>query len=77
VFFFGGRESHELVICVFISTLLGRNAAAGGHLKVLKYLRSDEHTPPCPWNAETLKAASFGGHFVCYNWAKENGCPTK
>ncbi len=44
---------------------------------MLKYLRSAQHEEPCPWDTDTLKSAAFGGHFDCYNWAKQNGCPAE
>ena len=35
-------------------------AAAGGHLGVLEWARSQE--PPCPWNGRTCSEAAMGGH---------------
>ena len=49
------------------------NAAKGGHLDVLKWLRSQD--PPCPWNKETCRYAALSGHLDVLKWLIDNGCP--
>ena len=47
------------------------NAAMGGHLDVLKWLREGG----CPWDESTTYAASEGGHLGVLKYAHESGCP--
>jgi hypothetical protein len=50
------------------------NAAAGGHLEVLKWLREEG----CPWDADACAcAARGGGQMEVLRWARANGCPWK
>jgi hypothetical protein len=46
-------------------------AARGGHLTVLKYLRSIQ----CPWGNYTCAYAAKNGHLDVLQWCHENGCP--
>ena len=48
-----------------------RRAAFGGHLDVLKYLRSQG----CPWDSWTCDWAAQKGHLKVLKWARHNGCP--
>lgn len=45
-------------------------AARGGHLEILKWLRS----LGCPWDGFTTRAAALGGHKEVYDWVVEHGC---
>ena len=47
------------------------DAALGGHLDSLKYLRSQG----CPWDSDTCANAAFGGHLEVLQWARAQGCP--
>jgi hypothetical protein len=51
------------------------DAAIGGHLEVLKWLRANG----CPWGGEdvptALQAAEQRGHEHIVEWARANGCP--
>ena len=49
------------------------NAADGGHLEVLQYLRSGE--TPCKWDNRTCLQAAKRGHLRVLHWALANGCP--
>ena len=46
-------------------------AAAGGHLKVLKYLRDEGFA----WDNVVTLEASYHGHKHILQYAKDNGCP--
>ena len=46
-------------------------AAMGGHLEVLKWLRSKGF----PLDEETVTAAAKGGHLDVMQWAIDSGCP--
>mmetsp|Transcript_18564 Transcript_18564/g.36984 ORF Transcript_18564/g.36984 Transcript_18564/m.36984 type:complete len:233 (-) Transcript_18564:40-738(-) len=46
-------------------------AAAGGQLRVLRWLRGRG----CPWDWRTCSQAAKGGHFAVLRWAREQGCP--
>ena len=50
-------------------------AARGGHLEVLKWLRSQDD--PCPWDEETCYCAALGGHLEVLHWlrSQEDPCP--
>jgi len=50
-------------------------AATGGHLDVLKWLRSQD--PPCPWGKGTCLEAAEGGHLDVLKWVRsqEPPCP--
>jgi len=47
------------------------NAAAGGHLEVLKWARERK----CKWTAGTSAVAAGGGHMEVLQWLGEHGCP--
>ena len=47
------------------------DAAMGGHIEVLKWLRAEG----CPWYYETCLFAVDKGHVELLRWARENGCP--
>jgi hypothetical protein len=46
-------------------------AAKGGHLEVLKWLKEDG----CPFSNETCEVAASSGHSEVLKWLRENGCP--
>jgi hypothetical protein len=46
-------------------------AAAGGHLDVLKWLKEGS----CPWDESTCSSAAFNGHLDVLKWLRENECP--
>lgn len=46
------------------------NAAAGGHLEVLKWARSKNFY----WDSWTCILAALGGHLEVLKWARSNGC---
>ena len=46
-------------------------AAKGGHLEILKWLRSNG----CPWGEFTSRYAARGGYLEIIEWLRENGCP--
>jgi len=46
-------------------------AAAGGHLALLKWLRS--RPSPYPWSEYTCKVAAANGHLDVLQWARANG----
>ncbi|CAB9519659.1 expressed unknown protein [Seminavis robusta] len=48
------------------------NAAEGGHLDILMWLRESERE--CAWGNTCAKAAQ-AGHAEVLKWARENGCP--
>jgi hypothetical protein len=48
-----------------------RCAAAGGHLRVLKWA----HENDCPWNEQTCACAAQNGHLEVLKWARANDCP--
>jgi hypothetical protein len=52
------------------------NAAAGGHLEVLKWARKDDEpdSPDCHWSCYVLSAAAEGGHLEVLKRAHANGC---
>ena len=43
-------------------------AAEGGHLDVLKWVRSQD--PPCPWDEGTCQEAAEGGHLEVLKWLR-------
>ncbi|MDE2095869.1 MAG: ankyrin repeat domain-containing protein [Patescibacteria group bacterium] len=45
-------------------------AAEGGHLAILKWLRSKGF----PWDADVCTAAAGGAHKDVVRWARDNGC---
>ena len=47
-------------------------AAVGGHLEVLQWLRSRAE---CPWNVRTLQEAVRYNHVEIFKWAHINNCP--
>ncbi|WZN63710.1 putative ankyrin repeat protein [Chloropicon roscoffensis] len=48
-------------------------AARGGHLKALKFLRSQD--PPCPWNEMTCGHAAKGGSLEALKWLRDQDPP--
>ena len=46
-------------------------AALGGHLEVLKWLRSKG----CPWDERACYRAAYGGHLEILKWLRIEGCP--
>ena len=48
-------------------------AARGGHLDLLKWMRSQK--PPCPWDKWTCAAAAKGGHLEVLKWARSQDPP--
>ena len=49
-------------------------AARGGQLKVLQWLRSDAGGK-CGWNKRTCTFAAGGNHLELLKWARQNDCP--
>ena len=47
------------------------NAAGGGCLSVLKWVRAQG----CPWNEWTCARAALNGHLAVLQWARAQGCP--
>ena len=47
------------------------NAAKGGKLEVLKWLRREVK---CPWDSSTCEEAAGAGHLDLLKWAKAEGC---
>ena len=47
------------------------SAAQGGHLEVLKWLRSQG----CPWDVRACWRAAKGGHLETLKWLRSEGCP--
>ena len=52
-----------------------QNAAGGGCLPVLQWLRAQD--PPCPWDERTCSSAAEGGHLHILQWlrAQDPPCP--
>jgi hypothetical protein len=48
-------------------------AAEGGHLELLQWVRSQPD--PCPWDEHTCRNAAGDGQLEVLQWAHENGCP--
>ena len=48
-------------------------AAAGGHLHVLRWARSQ--TPPCPWDGNTCEAAAENGQLDVLQWLRSQTPP--
>jgi len=46
-------------------------AAGGGHLEMLKWLRSEG----CPWDEYICNAAAYCGHLEMLEWLRSEGCP--
>ena len=46
-------------------------AAAGGHLEILKWLKSEGF----PWDERACKRAAQHGHFEILKWLRSEGCP--
>jgi hypothetical protein len=46
-------------------------AARGGHLHVVRWLREQG----CPWYANACAAAAGGGYLTLLQWLREQGCP--
>ncbi|CAN0374835.1 unnamed protein product, partial [Ectocarpus sp. 12 AP-2014] len=50
---------------------LCEEAAKGGHLGVLQWLRDNG----CPWDEGTCSYAAWGGYLEVLQWTRNNGCP--
>jgi hypothetical protein len=53
-------------------------AASHGQLEALKFLHQNQNKNRpffWSWNRKTLQLAQKNGHWDCYNYAKEHGCP--
>lgn len=50
------------------------NAAAEGHIDVLRYLRGLQ-PEPCPWDEQCCFMAAVNGHLDCLMWMRREGCP--
>ena len=48
-------------------------AAEGGHLNVLKWVRSQD--PPCPWDRGACSEAAKGGRLDVLKWARSQDPP--
>jgi hypothetical protein len=46
-------------------------AALGGHLDILKFLKESN----CSWDKDVCSYAALGGHFEILKWARANNCP--
>ena len=46
-------------------------AAEGGHLEVLKWLRAEG----CPWDEDACTEAAWYGRLEVLKWLRDNGCP--
>lgn len=53
-------------------TSLSAEAATGGHLNLLKWMRG----MGCPWDSYTGAQAAYCGHLEMLKWAMANGCKT-
>jgi hypothetical protein len=49
-------------------------AAGGGHLEVLQWLRANGCPWPLPWDIHPCSAAAGGGHLAVLQWERDNGC---
>ena len=49
-----------------------REAARGGHLHIVRYLRL---MLGCPWDGSVCANAAAGGHLHVLQWLREKGCP--
>lgn len=49
-----------------------REAARGGHLHILRYLRL---MLGCPWDGSVCANAAAGGHLHVLQWLRQKGCP--
>ncbi len=52
------------------SALVCADAALGGHLEILQWLRANDY----PWAENTCSSAAEGGHLEILKWARTNGC---
>ena len=55
----------------YMKPRLCREAAARGHLEVLKCLRAEG----CPWDELACAEAAGGGHLEVLKWLRAEGCP--
>ena len=51
-----------------------REAAIGGHVEILQWLRSLPGRP-CPWDGSVCANAASAGHLHVLQWLRQNGCP--
>lgn len=66
------NEDDELLDrAIKIDAHICANAARGGNLHILKWLREQG----CPWDWQTCAQAARGGHLEVLTWARSNGCP--
>ncbi|QDZ24142.1 hypothetical protein HOP50_12g66800 [Chloropicon primus] len=56
---------------IFFNEWTCANAAQGGHIEILQWLRSEG----CPWDEQTCAAAAYKGQLHCLQWLREQGCP--
>lgn len=54
-------------------SLVCEKAAAGGHLEVIKWCRSQH--PRCPWSSDVLNAAAEVGQLDIIRWARQQKSP--
>lgn len=54
------------------SVAVCREAARGGHLHIVRYLRL---MLGCPWDGSVCANAAAGGHLQVLQWLREKGCP--
>jgi len=72
----GGPEMLQWLVVdwgISLQASLCSQAAAGGNLLALKWLRRKG----CPWNACTCEFAAFHGHLGVLKWARQHGCGIK
>ncbi len=50
-------------------------AASRGDMKIITYLRSDEHCFKCPWSHLTVQIAVENGKIDSFDYLLNNGCP--
>ena len=58
------REPWSVGVC--------KDAARGGHLDVLRYVR---HVVGSPWDGSVCANAASAGHLEVLQWLREEGCP--
>jgi hypothetical protein len=77
--FYAAINGHLNILQYFVDRDLVKSnyacarAAEKGQLEALKFL----HENGWSWEARTLEYARKNGHWDCYNYAKEHGCPGK
>ena len=68
------QQNGHLDICRRFNIRPCEEAAKGGKLKILQWLRSKEGGY-CPWDKQTCRYAAKEGHFEVLKWARENDYP--